>query len=556
MSIRYVPHGAADLIASLALYLALCGTALPWFLRRVGPDAVSYISVAMKYRDGHFADAVNGFWSPAFSWLLAPFVRLGPPPEAIARCLQVLIGAGTLTAIWWLCLRLDLPRAVRRFVTLGCVPAVALYALSETSPDLLVAALLTVYIGVVVAEGYPRSTAEAAAAGAIGGLAYLAKAYAFPFFLLHFSVLSCWLLFRSRKESREFRRVWVASVAGLLAFAAIAGPWVAVVSRAYGRFTFGTTGVYQAGLAVGQRNPTRMHVLVPPPNPTAISAWEDPTAHLKSGAAAVAAPARADLGRPAVSAPSQSVPRRSPASDFERLTRRLVHNVWQLLSVLLRLSVLSPLILFGLAALIAAKSGRPLRDRAVVLLGTILIYPSGYLLIFLVPRYLWLLTFLLAASAGLLAMSPWWPTRPLARAWLAAVLLASFAAWPCWVIARLWVNVLEETPAIAARLAADIPPGTRISSDSEWGISNSIAYHLRCRYHGMAPAGMPADEEAGLLAEQQVAVFFAWDDPDRHAVLRTARPLPPLAVASRPLRVFLLGPSSTGGDEPASETKP
>ncbi|MFM7290283.1 MAG: hypothetical protein ACKO6B_03510 [Planctomycetia bacterium] len=234
----------------------------------------------------------------------------------------------------------------------------------------------------------------------------------------------------------------------------------------------------------------------------------------------------------------------------------ILHNMGQLVSVLLRFSVLSPLILLGLATLIAARSSRPLRDRALVLLGTILVYPSGYLLIFLVPRYLWLLTFLLAASAGLLAMSPWWPTRPTVRAVLAATMLASFAAWPCWVIARSGNDVLEETPAIAAQLAPDIPPGTRIASDSEWGISNSIAYHLRCRYHGMASAGMPADEEAGLLAEQKVGVFFVWGDPGRHAVLRTARPLATLAVGSRPLRVFLLGPPSADGRKPTSETNP
>ncbi|MFM7292255.1 MAG: glycosyltransferase family 39 protein, partial [Planctomycetia bacterium] len=192
--------GGFDLVGIVGAYLAACAVTLPWFLRRVGPDAVSYISVAMKYRDGHFADAVNGFWSPLFSWLLAPVVRLGPPPETIARCLQVLIGVGALAAIWWLCRRLELPMTIARFVTLGCVPAVVMQAVSETTPDLLVAALLTVYIGIVVAEGYPRSNGEAAAAGAVGGLAYLAKAYAFPFVLLHFSALSCWLLARRWKN--------------------------------------------------------------------------------------------------------------------------------------------------------------------------------------------------------------------------------------------------------------------------------------------------------------------------------------------------------------------
>jgi hypothetical protein len=35
--------------------------------------------------------------------------------------------------------------------------------------------------------------------------------------------------------------------------------------------------------------------------------------------------------------------------------------------------------------------------------------------------------------------------------------------------------VLEETPAVAAQLRPMMPPGTRIASDLEWGITNSIA---------------------------------------------------------------------------------
>ena len=302
---------------------------------------------------------------------------------------------------------------------------------------------------------------------------------------------------------------------------------------------------------------TRSYELSPPPNATAVSAWEDPTAALKKNRT-IARPASGTTLIQPTNRPTSALPDSESmlVGVFARVQRSVFGNIGQLVATVLRFSVLSPLILLGLAYTVVRMPAGRLGDRAILLLGTLLIYPSGYLLIFIVPRYLWLLTFLLAASAGLLATSPWWPTRPAARAWLTAGLLASFAVWPCWVVVRSWNTVLEETPAIAAHLAPAIPPGTRIASDNEWGITNSIAYHLGCRYHGMMRSGMPAEEQAALLADQQIEAFLVWGDPDQHPMLRNARELPLYVAASRQPRVFLLRADAAAVPTSAHEATP
>ena len=60
------------------------------------------------------------------SLLAAPFLCLGAPMEVTGKCLERVIGAEGLWAVWWLGKRLELPEAVRVWTTLAVVPAVAM----------------------------------------------------------------------------------------------------------------------------------------------------------------------------------------------------------------------------------------------------------------------------------------------------------------------------------------------------------------------------------------------------------------------------------------------
>jgi hypothetical protein len=153
-----------------------------------------------------------------------------------------------------------------------------MYTLTDTTPDLLVAVILVVYLGVVIGADYPRSLWQGAACGLLGALAYLAKAYAFPFFLAHFLAVSVYLLLRRRSSGEEVRRLVAATAMGLLVFTLVAGSWAGLLSRKYSRITIGTTGSYQFSLFKGGGGGLfQGGGLFPPSNATAISAWEDPS---------------------------------------------------------------------------------------------------------------------------------------------------------------------------------------------------------------------------------------------------------------------------------------
>jgi len=446
---------------------------------------------------------------------------LGAPAEVTARCLQVVIGGGALWAVWWLGTRADLPGSTCGWVTLCLVPAVAMYALTDTTPDLLVAALLTVYVGIVIGTDYPRSLGQAAACGLVGALAYLAKAYAFPFFVVHFLAVSAYLGVRRRGSGAEVRRLAGATALGVLVFAVVAGCWAGLLSSKYARITIGTTGSYQLSLFSGGGGLFGGGGLLPPTNATAISAWEDPT-DLRTSPRPAASPKTRPVAATPASAGASSWGWNRSRELATRIGRNLVGLGW----TLVRFAWTAPLILIGL--LLSCRPARlgPAGDRCVILLGTILIYSSGYLLLFIHERYFWLLAFLLAVAAGIVATTV--PTLARGR-WgfvCAAATGISFTLWPIGILARVGPHVLEATPAVAKQLAVEIEPGSRIASDSEWGITNSIAYHLDARYYGVLPSRANVSEQERQLRQHRIAYLVVWGDPGRFPVLASAREVP------------------------------
>jgi hypothetical protein len=517
------------LVGILLGYLLLCGAMLPWFLHRVAPDAVSYLTIARKYRAWEFSDAINGYWSPLLSWLLAPLLCLGAPTEVTAKSLQVAIGAGALSVVWWLGKRLELPETARVWTTLALVPAAAMYALTDTTPDLLVAVLLAAYIGVVIGKEYPRSIWQGAACGLLGALAYLAKAYAFPFFLAHYLAVSGYLFLRRRSSREDCRRLAAATAMGLLVFAVVAGGWASLLSRKYARITIGTTGSYQVS-HFGQGHPIDVGGLYPPTNSMAVSAWEDPT-NLRIRPRQ---PGNKPAAKPQPKAVPPAVPKAKPFlpdGPFSRMFYRVYYNIIRYMETLVKLSPVAPFIVVGLLISCLIVPPGLVRDRWVILLGTILLYPAGYLMIFINDRFFWLITFLLSLSAGLLTTAlPALRRQPWSACW-AVVVALSLSLWPAWILARLWHHVLEDASVAAAQLRPMMPPGTRIASDTEWGITNSIAYHLDARYYGRLRPDASADEQEQQLREYDIQYLVLWGDPSQYPFLTSSRELPIVQVA-------------------------
>jgi hypothetical protein len=212
----------ASLVIPLIVYLLIAIPVVFLTRERFNSDGVCYLHRAVLLAHGDLFNSISGYWSPGLSWSTVPLLWLGIDPlHAIHFALLLWGGAYVLAA--QLFLRSILPMRTRWILASGLAIAVIAVRLATPiiTPDVLLGALLLLYLYMV--QRRPMI------AGLFAGLAFLGKAYALPFFLIHFAITAF------------VRRLgWRSILYGYLAFALVAGPWIGVLSWKYGRFTFST----------------------------------------------------------------------------------------------------------------------------------------------------------------------------------------------------------------------------------------------------------------------------------------------------------------------------
>ena len=216
-------------------------------------DAMSYLDVAEAYLRSDWKTAVNSYWNPLYSWLIAlGFSIIKPSPYwkfAVLHVLNFLIYLFALGCFGFL-----IREMVRRqqnqsagFVTL---PGWALLALGYSLfiwsslflvriqlefPDMLVAAFVYLATGILLRlRRQPSSWIWFALFGIVLGLGYLAKSPMVPLAL----VCIVASVFAVGSLRRALPRVAL-TVAFLVL---VAGPFVFAISRSKGRLTTGESG--------------------------------------------------------------------------------------------------------------------------------------------------------------------------------------------------------------------------------------------------------------------------------------------------------------------------
>jgi len=240
--------------------IVLLGFVHAWADRHylVNADTMSYLDVADAYLRRDWQTAINSYWGPLYSWLIAlTFLIVDPSPYWKFSVVHLINFA--IYIFGFLCFDFMIREVVRfqrhrrsnrpsvQFVTLPdwqwLAFAYSLFIWSSLflitmpleSPDLLVASLVYMVVGLLLRiRQSPGSWALFAFLGIALGLGYLAKAVMFPLSLI-FLATSFLLVGSPKKAVPRF-------LLALVLFAVVAGPFVASISRAKGRLTFGESG--------------------------------------------------------------------------------------------------------------------------------------------------------------------------------------------------------------------------------------------------------------------------------------------------------------------------
>ena len=249
-------HSAKErrLVASLWALAVVLGLSQAWSWRfYIEPDGVSYIEIAHAYIQRDFAHAVNAYWSPLYSWLLALVISVAHVPEyREATCLHLVnffIYLVSLASFAFFFQELTSSLSASAGETLSrprwvwnvfgfslfFFAALQLVGVGIDQPDLIVLAVSLLATGLLIRmKRGVASWAAYVALGAALATGYLAKAVMFP---LAFVFLFC-SLFAAGSWKRSAPRTAIALVTFLL----LASPWMLTLSKAKGRFTVGDTG--------------------------------------------------------------------------------------------------------------------------------------------------------------------------------------------------------------------------------------------------------------------------------------------------------------------------
>jgi hypothetical protein len=475
-----------DWLPAAGVYLGLALVFLPDLRQQCNPDGISYLAAAEKYLAGDFDRAANGHWAPMTAWLLVPLLALGIEKGLAFKLLLFVAGWAAVDQVRRLLGHWASDRAAVPLLLPG-LSAVAVYLCGLcNTPDVLSAALLLAYLNVLWAPGYLKEKKWAVWAGVLGGLGYLTKHYALPFTVAHLLAAHAMMLLASPRAVRSAVLVRLGLALGALWL--VCAPWAAVLSHRYGHWTFSTAGTYNNRLmAPGSKGHPGLwaELLAPPDSDTlAYSAWDDPSLIAPEGWAA------------------------GPFAWSERAVL-VADNLWNRLLPM----PLGPwpvpyaaatLVLLGCAWSHRHRkwSSRPLQLTVVWLL-----LPSGYLMLWIEPRYVWGLVFL-----SMLPLA--WSLERLPRYWgRAAAALCSAAL--LWFSVRETGKVARETRLQYAYYTGSLSVvplnGRSFAGEGRPYLWSTLGYYNRGRYCGFVRPERTPGEIGELLGEKKVDVYF---DPD------------------------------------------
>jgi hypothetical protein len=254
------------------LIVSLAFAAVEVWINRysINGDGVSYLDVGDTYFRGNWAAAINGYWSPLYSWLLGLALYLIKPSiwwELITvHLVNLIIYIGVLFSFRFFLhsvLRavreetdpsgesLPLPEWILSGLGYGTFlwASLVLIGTIYVTPDLLVAGFLFLIGGYLVQLRLHESYGKFAMFGILIGLAYLGKAIMFP---LGFGLLAI-LMFSGRISRRRACGVLLSTFLFLM----VCCPFIAALSKTKGRFTYGDVGRLNYAAMVSPNSPAK-----------------------------------------------------------------------------------------------------------------------------------------------------------------------------------------------------------------------------------------------------------------------------------------------------------
>jgi hypothetical protein len=344
-------------LIAYAVYLILVTLFYQQWLYSIGPDFIGQVSIAHKYADGHFHEAINGWWSPLFNWILAIFLKAGFNDLVAFRMINIIAGIGIIHIV---------DKISRQFIhsssylLIAFAPIVAFYCLSSDSVDVLTIPLFLLFVLLLIKWNDKSSYNTAAWLGVIAALAYLARTYNLYYFALIYLLILLSIAVRFRSVPFIKFKSFILSA---IVFILLSSAWGFAIQSKYGHFSFSTRARF-TDKEIGYNQltmPMSYRGLTAPPDNYSSSAWDDPVVFVEKDAT--------------------QIPKTKHISQFIKAT--VWHNIKGFFQH--HISVYQLILLLLLSPFLFKAYKKKLLWPFILTL----LYPSGFLLFHNEDRYYW-----------------------------------------------------------------------------------------------------------------------------------------------------------------------
>lgn len=402
-----------------------------------------------------------------------------------AKLLSLIIGFFTIIGIRQLSYKFEMDETIRTFILLSLVPIVLYFVYSLITPDLLVMCILVYYLNIIFNPKYPEKLYYALLCGILGALSYFAKSYAFPFFIVHFTLFNFLHYFKNIK----YRKNVIKSLClGLLVFFVISGIWIGTISHKEGKLTYGTSGEFNHDLM----------------GPHSSQGWD--TQYIGGS------PVKAQSWSPFDS-----------WYNFKYQLKLIWTNIIKISGILQLFSYFALIIILAYLLFFIKPIPEILKDDRLYPLLTLIIFSAGYSIVVLEERYLWLIDILLLLMGGYLLNTLFNSNIftnykknafALAKVIILSVFVISFVIMP---ISFLHENVNAGKPVynLANTLEQSNIHGNIVTDDN--GIKMLyLSYYLGTTYLGETKKESNTELQKDL-SKHKVDFYFVWDKSNNYS---------------------------------------
>lgn len=345
-----------NLLLSGGVYLLLFILLLPFYKHVFDVDGIGYSLVAQHLAQGNFARAINGFWSPLHSWIIAPFIKTGIPVELLFFYSNAAISLVLLWQLKKFFQQFQFTEEVSTVLLLTSVIMLLQFSFFELAADLLLLPFLLGYLLLVMRSDFFSNHKVQIACGLLTGFAYLAKTYALPFTVLIHLSLFMW----------HYYRVKTVPVKSFLFFIfpllLVITPWIILISSKYGMFTIGNAS--RLNLSWFLKGTTVEGELFHRPIAADSPGWWEDPSYFKGTVVHLF----------------------SSSEMFLKQVRVFFYNITVYIKTLAEFSAFLPAVILGFVMFLLRKEEVKMQKLALF----VLIFPTGYLLTYVDGRYLWI----------------------------------------------------------------------------------------------------------------------------------------------------------------------